>query len=62
MKWTLVLILLSFGQHTETFSTAEECQDVFLEALIVKGDDVFSAVCVGPENEILISAGADLGP
>lgn len=62
MKFLLICYFLSSGQYTEKFATLDDCNDVLIEAQIVKGTDLWSVVCVGPENEILISAGADLGP
>ena len=62
MKYILIAYFLSSGQYTEKFATLDDCNNVIIEAQIVKGRDLWSAVCVGPENEILISAGADLGP
>lgn len=62
MKYMLIAYFLSSGQYRQEFFTLDDCNDVIIEAQLVKGGDLWSAVCVGPENEILISAGADLGP
>lgn len=62
MKYILIAYFLSSGQYTQKFATLNDCNDVIIEAQLVKGEDLWNAVCVGPENEILISAGADLGP
>jgi hypothetical protein len=62
MKFLLIAYFLSSGQYTQQFATLNDCNDVIIEAQLTKGTDLWSAVCVDPENEILISAGADLGP
>ena len=62
MKFLLIAYFLSSGQYTEKFASLDDCNNVIIEAQLVKGSDMWSAVCLGPENEILISAGADLGP
>lgn len=62
LKITLIAYFLSSGQYVERFATLNDCNDVIIEAQLVKGEDLWSAVCTGPENEILISAGVDIGP
>lgn len=58
MKWTLVCFFLSTGQYTQDFMTYQDCYDVLVEAEMVKGTDLFSAVCIGPDDQVAVSVGS----
>jgi len=62
MKFLLIAYFLSSGQYTQEFATLDDCENVMIEAQIVKGPDLWTAVCVGPQDEVLISMQRDLGP
>lgn len=57
MKFLLIIYFLSTGQYTQTFATAEDCHDVLVEAQVVKGPDIWTAVCVGPDDNVFVSIG-----
>ena len=61
MKWLLVAYFLSSGQYTQEFATLEDCEGVMIEAQIVKGPDLWPAVCVGPDDQVAVSFG-ELAP
>jgi hypothetical protein len=56
----LVLYLLGSGMYQERFATSEDCKDAMIEANIVKGIDLWSAVCVSPDEEVYVQLG--VGP
>ncbi len=62
MKFLLIAYFLSSGQYRQEFFTLDDCNDVIIEAQIVKGSDMWTAACYGPEDEVLISVSRDLGP
>lgn len=62
MKYTLIAYFLLSGQYTQQFATLDDCNDVMIEAQLVKGPDLWTALCLGPEDEVLISMQRDLGP
>ena len=57
----LVLYLLGSGMYSERFATADDCKDAMIEANIVKGTEVWSAVCVSPDEEVYVQLGG-IGP
>lgn len=59
--FTLVLYLLSSGMYSERFATSEDCKDAMIEANLVKGMEIWSAVCVDPEDEVFAQVGG-IGP
>ena len=61
MKWLFVAYFLSSGQYTQEFATLEDCEGVMIEAQIVKGPDMWTAVCVGPDDQVAVSFG-ELAP
>lgn len=61
MKYLLIIIFLTSGQYTEKFSTLENCHDAMVEAQLVKGNDVWSALCAGPDDEVYAELG-DVAP
>lgn len=50
MRSWLVVYLLSSGIYFEPHSSAESCNDAMIEARLVKGEDLWSGVCVEPEQ------------
>lgn len=60
--WTLVLYVLSSGIYEEKHISAIDCNNALLEASIVKGSDIWSAVCVGPDDEVTAQISTDIGP
>lgn len=61
MTWLFIAYFLSSGQYTQKFATYQDCHDVLVEAQIVKGPDLWSAVCVGPDDQVALSIG-ELAP
>jgi hypothetical protein len=59
MKYLLVAYFLSSGQYTQSFATHDDCKDVLIEASIMKGPDLWSAVCVGPDDDVYASIGQE---
>lgn len=57
-SWLLVAWFMSSGQYTQSFSNYQDCYDVLAEAQIVKGSDLFSGVCIGPDDEVAVSVGS----
>jgi hypothetical protein len=47
MSWTLVIYFLSSGLYQEPHISAVDCNDALIEATLVKGNELWSAVCVG---------------
>lgn len=62
MKWLLLIIFLSSGVYEEKHISAESCIDAIHEANIVKGKDVWSASCFGPDDQVIATAVEDIGP
>lgn len=62
MKWTLVLYILATGLYQEKHISAVSCNEALIEASIVKGHELWSAVCVGPDDEVISQISRDLGP
>jgi hypothetical protein len=60
--WTLVLYILSSGIYEEKHISAVDCNDALLEAYLVKGSELWSAVCVGPDDEVTAQISRELGP
>lgn len=56
----LTLYLLGSGLYQERFSTLENCKDAMIEANIVKGNDIWSAVCVSPDEEVYVQLGSNI--
>lgn len=50
--WLLTIYFLSSGLYSETFVSAIDCNDVLIEAQMLKGKDVWTAICTGPDDEI----------
>ena len=50
MKFWLVIYLLSTGIYFEPHSTEEGCNDALIEARLVKGNDLWSGMCVDPSD------------
>ena len=59
MKYLLIAYFLSSGQYTQSFATAQDCFDVLTEARLVKGPDLWSAICVGPDEDVFLSVGQE---
>lgn len=59
--FTLVLYVLSSGMYQERFATSEDCKDAMIEANLVQGTELWSAVCVSPDEEVYVQLGG-LGP
>lgn len=55
--FVLVLYLLGSGIYSERFSTLEDCHDSIIEAQLIKGNDVWSAMCLGSDDEIYAALG-----
>ena len=63
MNWLLILYVLSTGFYSEKFITSQDCNEALMEAQILKGPDIWSAVCVGPDDETIPSVVTkDIGP
>ena len=62
MKYLLVLYILSSGIYEEKHISAIDCNDALLEAYLVKGKDLWSAVCVGPDDKVTSQISKELGP
>jgi hypothetical protein len=62
MTWTLVIYILSTGLYQEKHISAVSCNDALIEASIVKGRELWSAVCVGPDDEVTSQISTDIGP
>ena len=57
MKYLLIIIFLSSGQYTQTYATLEDCHDGIIEAELIKGNEVWSAMCVGTDDEVYAALG-----
>jgi hypothetical protein len=62
MKWLLVIYFLSSGLYQEPHISAVDCNDALIEATLVKGNELWSAVCVGPDDEVTSQVSKELGP
>lgn len=62
MGWTLLLYILSYGFYQEHHISARSCEDAMIEARLVRGPDLWSATCVGPDDEIVAQINGELGP
>ena len=60
--WTLILYVLSSGLYEEKHISARDCEDALIEAHIVKGLELWSGVCVGPDDLVTSQISADIGP
>ncbi len=50
--WILTAYFLSTGFYTEAFVSDRQCQDALIEAHYVRGDDLWSGVCTGLDDQI----------
>ena len=63
MKWILVAYFLSSGFYSEKFVTERDCQDALIEAGLVRGHDLWSAVCTDDARGLDdVVADRDIGP
>ena len=62
MKWLLVIYFLNTGLYQEPHLSAIDCNDALIEASLVKGNDLWSAVCIGPDDEVTSQTSTDMGP
>jgi hypothetical protein len=60
--WTLVLYVLSSGIYEEKHISAIDCNDALIEAQIVKGKELWSGVCTGPEDIVTSQISSEIGP
>lgn len=62
MKWLLMIYVLSVGQYQESHISAQNCYDAMLEAQLVRGDDLWTALCISPDDTVEFQISKELGP
>lgn len=60
--YTLLVYLLSYGFYQEDHISARSCHEAMIEAQLVRGPDLWTATCVGPDDEITEQISKDIGP
>jgi hypothetical protein len=62
MKFLLVVYLLSSGYYQEPHISAEDCEDTLKLTEVLYGTDLWSGVCIGPDDEVTMKIMTDIGP
>jgi len=62
MKFILIIYLLSSGYYQEPHVSAEACEDTLKLTHVLYGNDLWSGVCMGPDDEVTLEITTDIGP